>query len=459
MKVVVAGASGFIGKALIKELSAHHKVIALSRSQKSQSQQEQVIEWRSCDLFSLLDAEKSLAGADVAIYLVHSMRPNAHLTQGSFADFDLIVADNFVRAAKKNNIKHIIYLGGLCPETARKQSLHLQSRHEVEEVVKDSGIPYTILRAALILGSEGSSFHIMTRLVERLPVMLCPTWSQTLSQPVALQDVVKSLIYCIDNPDCMNQVFDLGGETILSYRDMMMTLSEILGKRRTLIPVPFMSPGWSSLWVSLITGAPRDLVDPLIEGLKTNLVARPEKRLKIPGHQFLSVYEALKIAIASYDHSKKPHAFKVAHGLHEARSVQRLPLPPGWNANDIAKSYMEFLPKLHSGLVKVEVQTPWVYFSNRLPYLRLLVLQYSPERSWDHRQLFYVRGGFLSQKTGRGRLEFREILGGKACIAAIHDFKPRLPWPMYKTTQALFHLWVMNQFGRHLARKAKRAIK
>jgi uncharacterized protein YbjT (DUF2867 family) len=460
MKVVVAGASGFIGKALVKELSAQHKVIALSRSQKSQStQQEQAIEWRSCDLFSLLDAEKALAGADIGIYLVHSMRPNAHLTQGNFADFDLIVADNFVRAAQKNNIKHIIFLGGLCPESARQESLHLQSRHEVEEVFAESGIPYTILRAALILGAEGSSFHIMTRLVDRLPLMLCPTWSQTLSQPVALQDVVKSLIYCVNREECFNQTYDLGGETILSYRDMMMDLAGVLGKTRTMIPVPFMSPGWSSLWVSVITGAPKDLVDPLIAGLKTNLVARPEKRLRIPDYKFQDVHQALVTAVASYDGSKNPHAFKVAHSLHEARSVQRLPLPKGWNAGDVAKAYMEFLPKMHLGLVKAEVHTPWIYFSNRFPYFRLLVLQYSPERSWDHRHLFYVRGGLLSKKLGRGRLEFREILGGKACIAAIHDFRPRLPWPVYKVSQALVHLWVMKQFGRYLARRARRETK
>ncbi|MFS4459179.1 NAD(P)H-binding protein [Bdellovibrio sp. HCB2-146] len=462
MKVAIAGASGFIGKALVQELSLQHRIIALSRSQRSQSQKntEGAVEWRTCDLFSLLDAEKALVGADVAVYLVHSMRPNAHLTQGNFADFDLIVADNFVRAAQKNRVKHIIFLGGLHPEDYSECSLHLKSRKEVEDVFVDSGLPYTILRAAMIIGAEGSSFHIMTRLVERLPAMLCPTWSQTRSQPVALSDVILALSYCLGRKECQNKIFDLGGTSILSYREMMGEMAKLLGKKRRMIPVPFMSPGLSSLWVSLITGAPKDLVDPLIEGLRIDLVADPRRELKIPGHRFMNIQEALALAFQSYDHSKAPHAFQSAPvGYHEVRSVQRLPLPKNWNAGQVARAYMRFLPRLHTGLIKVEVDVPWINFSVRFPYYPLLILEYAPLRSWDHRHLFYVRGGLLSQKSGRGRLEFREILGGKACIAAIHDFRPKLPWPIYMATQALFHLWVMKQFGRHLARHSRRAIK
>ncbi len=460
VRIAVAGATGFIGRALIKVLEKNHKVVALSRSHKSQSDKEKPIEWRSCDLFSLLDAEKALADVDVAIYLVHSMRPSAHLSQGSFADFDLIVADNFVRAAKKNKVQQIIFLGGMCPEGSQKTSQHLNSRKEVEDIFVDSGLPYTILRAAMIIGANGSSFHVMTRLVERLPVMLCPSWSQTLSQPVAQKDVVASLVHCAGNPMTFSKVFDLGGEDILSYRKMMIKIAQHLKLKRALIPVPLMSPGFSRLWVSVVTGAPRALVNPLIEGLKVTLVARPEYRLQIPDYKFLNFSESLMEAFKDYEGDKKPHAFKkTALSYHEARSVQRLPLPPNWNAEDVAKAYMKFLPRLHTGFIFVEVNDPWVKFIIRFTKIPILVLQYSRERSWDHRQLFYVRGGLLSKKIGKGRLEFREILGGKACIAAIHDFRPRLPWPVYVSTQAIFHLWVMKQFGRSLAKAAKREKK
>ena len=130
MKIVVAGASGFVGKQLIKILKDNHQVIGLSRRTRESNDG---VEWVQCDLFSLLDIEKTLAGADVAVYLVHSMLPSARLTQGSFRDFDMILADNFSRAAKSTGVKHIVYLSGIIPPDAIL-SEHLQSRLEVENI-------------------------------------------------------------------------------------------------------------------------------------------------------------------------------------------------------------------------------------------------------------------------------------------------------------------------------------
>lgn len=456
MKVAIAGASGFIGKALVSELKGAYSVVGLSRSQHTHSEEHSSCEWRNCDLFSLLDAEKALEGAEVAIYLVHSMRPSAHLSQGSFEDFDLIVADNFLRAAEKNKVKKIIYVGGLIPEDTKNLSKHLQSRREVEDVFLKGSVPTTILRAALIIGANGSSFQIMTRLVHRLPAMLCPKWTSTPSQPIAVDDVLKSIRYCLENDETNGKIYDLGGPDIISYGDMMMKVAEIMGKKRTLIKVPFLTPHLSALWVRLITGAPKDLINPLIESLRNPLMVRESHQLKIPGHKFMGIDEALKNAIENYTTSRKPHAFQAPRDArHQVRSVQRMPLPPGWTAKDVAMEYMAYLPVMKPGFMKVEVIDRWVYFANRVPYIRLLVLEYSPDRSWGHRELFYVRGGLFSKKSGRGRLEFREVLGGTACLAAIHDFRPRIPWYVYKVTQAQVHLFVMKQFARHLARGKK----
>ncbi len=455
MRVAIAGASGFVGKALVKALSREHEIIGLSRSKKKSEIKN--IEWRACDLFSLLDAEKGLEGANVAVYLVHSMRPSAHLSQGSFEDFDLIVADNFVKAAERCGVNQIIYLGGLIPENQGPPSKHLESRREVEEVFEKSKVPVTVFRAAVIIGGEGSSFHIVTRLVERLPVMVCPSWTGTLNQPVALSDVCRSIEYAIGKKEFENQIFDLGGSDILSYREMMLKVAAFKGLRRRCIPFPYVTPRLSTLWVCGVTGAPRSLVRPLIEGLRFSLVAREDHQFKIPGHPPLSLEQALIEANQSYDSHQKPHAFKAPEvPPHEARSVQRLPLPAGWTAEDVAKSYMEFLPNLRPLFVGVTVKAPWIYFINLFPRFSLLELEYSPERSWLNRQLFYVRGGLLSQRTGRGRLEFREVLGGRACLAAIHDFKPKLPWYIYTSTQALFHLWVMTEFKRYLQKNPRR---
>ena len=446
-KVVIAGATGFVGKALVENLKKDFHVIGLSRSQKKSTSD---IEWRVCDLFSLLDAEKALEGADVAIYLVHSMRPSAHLTQGGFEDFDLIVGDNFVRAAQKARVKHILYLGGMKPQAA-EVSAHLRSRREVEQLFRTSEIPSTIFRAAVILGGNGSSFHIMTRLVERLPVLACPTWTQTKSQPVALQDVVRSFAWALKNPESHNKVYDIGSPEPVSYQKLMCMIARKKGLRRRIINVPFISPRLSVLWVCSITGAPVALVKPLVEGLKEDLLVRPEHRLQLPDGEFLNASEAIDQALQGYDSQKSPLAF---HGSPEGpnivRSVQRLPLPKGVSAEEVGKKYLEFLPLLRPGFLKVEVQEPWIYFLWRFPKTRLLVLEYSESRSWKERQLFYVRGGLLAKKKTKGRLEFRQVQSGDAIIAAIHDFEPRLPWFIYLWSQAWYHLWVMGSFGRYL---------
>lgn len=450
MKVAIAGASGFVGKALLKELEGRHEVVALSRSVRASDSQSK-IEWRACDLFSLLDAEKALQGCEVAVYLVHSMRPSAELTQGNFADLDLIVADNFVRAAKKCGVKKIIYLGGLFPEGQSGISRHLRSRHEIEELFIKSQVPTTVLRAAVILGGEGSSFHIMVRLVERLPFMLCPKWTLTQSQPVALVDVVHAISYCVDEAETTGKIYDLGGPDIVSYRQMMKMIADIKGLKRFMLPVPLLSPGISTFWVCLVTGAPRALVKPLIEGLKVAMITDQDRHLKIPKHSYRSLEFSLQEALKSYSAHQKPLAFQASpKGRYEVRSVQRLPLPKGWRAEQVAEAYLRFLPSLPFGLIKVEVQGHRISFNLSFPFLRLLILDYAPERSWPDRQLFYVRGGLLAQSTLRGRLEFRESLGGAAVLAAIHDFRPRLPWFIYRRTQALIHLWVMYRFGIYL---------
>ena len=143
------------------------------------------VEWRTCDLFSLAQTELAVHGADVAVYLVHSMLPAARLTQASFEDTDLLLADNFARACAKSGIRRVVYLGGLIPR-ADGLSRHLQSRLEVERVLASRGAQVVSLRAGLVLGGEGSSFQMLMTLVQRLPVMICPAWLATPTQPIAI---------------------------------------------------------------------------------------------------------------------------------------------------------------------------------------------------------------------------------------------------------------------------------
>jgi uncharacterized protein YbjT (DUF2867 family) len=173
MKIAIAGASGFVGQMLIEDLKDEHEIIALGRSQKQieVAAGNNQVEWRSCDLFSLLQTEQALIGAEIGIYLVHSMLTRAKLTQSTFEDCDLLLADNFARAAQKVGLKRIVYLSDLIP-AGKELSRHLESRREVELALSSHGNVVTTVRAGLIIGAKGSSFQMLYLLVKRLGLSL-----------------------------------------------------------------------------------------------------------------------------------------------------------------------------------------------------------------------------------------------------------------------------------------------
>lgn len=454
--IAIAGATGFVGSGLIKILESKHRVVALTRgdSRKSDREGEIGVEWRTCDLFSMLEAEEALAGVDYAVYLIHSMLPSAELTQGEFEDLDLLVADNFAKAARLCGLKHIVYIGGIIPEKERL-SRHLQSRKEVEECLRASKIPLTVLRAAMIIGARSSSLQIMTRLVKRLPIMICPSWTRNRSNPIFLNDVISAIDHVLGNRDCMNKIYDLGkAEDAISYVELMQTSAKVLGLKRLIFPFPYFMKIISSYWVSLVTGAPRNLVKPLIESLRHEMIVDPKMSLEIEGKNYTPIEHALSLAYQNQKAlGKEPRAF-VLPGEEKriglVRSVQRFKLPKGLSAKDVGAMYLEWLPKKFSPFLRVDVEGDLCSFC--LPFISksLLTIERSDIRSSDSRQLFYIRGGLLVGKKGRGRLEFRETYDRKEILAAIHDYDPALPWQIYKFTQALLHLWVMSSFEKHL---------
>ena len=452
MKIVIAGASGFVGKQLLNVLRNHHEIVGISRRARKS---DDGIQWVQCDLFSLLDIEKTLSGADVAVYLVHSMLPSARLTQGSFRDFDMILADNFARAAKLTKVKHIIYLSGIIPPDALL-SEHLQSRLEVENILKSSGVPTTSLRAGLIIGPGGSSFEMMLRLVKRLPVMICPYWTSTLSYPVAVWDVVKIIKHCIEKgpletTDCL----DLCGPDPLSYKEMMKHLSLKLNRKHIFLPVPFVSPRLSKLWVCLITGAPKDLVYPLVDSLKTHMIPLSPRPPELDFIEPMSFSDAIDRSIKESKTGENPTAYSY-HGLDNdlsVRSVQRVTTLFRSEVKGVVDLYFEWLGQYLKPIISIEKDGN--FYSVKLIGLKqpLLVFEYSTSRSFADRELYYIRSGFLVGKSTRARIEFRNIYQGLYKIIAIHDYIPRLPWFFYKYTQALFHLFVMRSFGKFLISK------
>lgn len=395
MRIVVGGASGFVGKQLLNVLKKEHEVVGLSRRTRKD---EDGVQWVQCDLFSLLDIEKNLNGADVAIYLIHSMLPSARLTQGSFRDFDMILADNFARAAKLACVKHIIYLSGIIPPDALL-SEHLQSRLEVENILKASGIPTTCLRAGLIIGPGGSSFEMMYRLVKRLPIMICPYWTSTLSYPIAIWDVVSIIKYCIENgPLEHTKSLDLCGPDPLSYEEMMKHLSLKLNRKHLFLAVPFVSPRLSKLWVRLITGAPRNLVYPLVDSLKTHMIPLTPKPKEIEFIKTMNFNDAIERSLRERKADENPRAYSY-HGTDSdssVRSVQRVTTLFRSDVKSVSKLYFKWLDGFIRPLLKIEQEGN--FYSIKLIYTKqpLIVFESSEKRSFPDRELFYIRSGLLA---------------------------------------------------------------
>lgn len=452
MKIVIAGASGFVGKQLMNVLKDNHEVIGISRQNR---RPENGISWVQCDLFSLLDIERTLNGADVAIYLVHSMLPSARLTQGSFRDFDMILADNFARAAKLANLKHIIYLSGIIPPDAIL-SEHLQSRLEVENILKSSGVPTTSLRAGIIVGAGGSSFEMMLRLIQRLPVMICPYWTSTLSYPISIWDVVSIIKNRVEKEQLAEyECFDLCGPEALSYNEMMTLLSLKLNKKHFTVPVPFISPKLSKLWVRLITGAPKNLVYPLVDSLKTHMIPLSPRPQELDFIKPMSFNEAIERSLAETKKGQTPTAYSY-HGVDDdssVRSVQRVTTLFRSEVKEVTNIYFKWLDNFLKPIITVEQSGAFYTVNFFLLKSPLLVFEYSENRSFPGRELYYIRTGLLVGKSTRARIEFRNIYQGLYKIIAIHDYHPSLPWYLYKYTQALFHLFIMRSFGKFLIRQ------
>jgi uncharacterized protein YbjT (DUF2867 family) len=445
-KILIAGASGFIGHALIDHLlkDDHIELVGLSRGPKTSHHPR--LTWKMCDLFSLKDITDAMEGCETAYYLVHSMLPSASLSQGTFYDFDLIMADNFVRAAIKHSLNHIVYLGGMIPAEG-ELSWHLKSRLEVEETFRHSKIKTTVLRAGLIIGPHGSSFTILERLIRRLPIMICPAWTKTLSQPVALQDMIKVLKRVISEETLQGRIYDIGGPEIVTYQGLIQKAGEKIRKRSKLFTLNIIPLSLSRFWVSLVTGVPKKLVYPLVLSLRHQMLATAKYAWPYPGDLSTSLDEALSLSLTDQEQS----SFKGHVPIQkDVRSIQRLVLPAGRNAEWVAFEYFNWLSTFFSTLVRVQLEGEKCTFYLVDPKIKLLILERSPERSSPDRQLLYIVGGLLSAKQGRGRLEFREVLDRKYVMAAIHEFRPSLPWYVYRWTQAIMHLIVMKAFDEHL---------
>ncbi|MCA9666338.1 MAG: NAD(P)H-binding protein [Myxococcales bacterium] len=453
--VVVAGAAGFVGAPLIEQLRRRFAVIALSRSARDDTREH--VSWRRVDLMSLREARAAVRGADYAVYLVHSMMPADRLVQGGFDEIDLLVADNFARACAEAGVRQIVYLGGLLPEHTtggEALSAHLRSRAEVERALAAYGTPVTVLRAGLVIGRNGSSTEMLVRLVQRLPVMVCPRWTDVDTQPVALSDVAQLLDWCVGRDETRDQVFDIGGPDVLTYRELMVLCGELLGRPPRTYGVPVLTPTLSRLWVSLITGAPKALVAPLIGSLAHRMVARDRRLQEAAAVAGRTVRDALQEALSQRG-EQTPRAFRALRRGERSPYVRAIYRMGGGHApRALAERYVRWLDERLAPLVRCHISAGGERIGFDLlgiERLRLIEMRRDDAGSDPERAAYDITRGLLVGGS-RGRFELRAVGGGEEALCVISDFEPALWWPLYVATQAQAHHVVMRAFAASLAR-------
>jgi uncharacterized protein YbjT (DUF2867 family)/lipocalin/ligand-binding SRPBCC domain-containing protein len=269
--VLLTGATGYVGGRLLRafeEEEAGQTVRCLARRPGEVAATRRTTEVVQGDCLDEASLEGPFKGVDTAYYLVHSMNAGKQ-----FAERDRCAATNFGRAAARAGVRRIVYLGGLADDVS-SLSTHLKSRAETGDALRASGVPVIEFRASIVVGSGSLSFEIVRALVERLPVMICPRWVETLAQPIAIDDVVAYLRAALHVPGASGQVFEIGGPEVVSYGDLMRRYARLRGLRRLLLPVPVLSPRLSGMWLALVTPAQARVGRALVEGLRNPSVVR-----------------------------------------------------------------------------------------------------------------------------------------------------------------------------------------
>ena len=299
-KILLTGATGFVGGRLLHALTGHGmKVRCLARSPEKLRENlfsEEETEIAEGDLLREDTLDSALEGIEVAYYLVHSMGGRTIGENKVFAERDRIAAENFIRASDKAGVSRVIYLGGL-GETGDGLSKHLASRQEVGQILSSGRGQATELRAPNIMGAGGAPFEMLRYLVERLPVMVCPRWIETRCQPIDIRDMVNYLIGCLREPATAGLSLDVGGPDIVTYREMMEIYAKVRGLKRLIVTVPVLTPRLSTYWVNLVTPVPSGVVNPLVEGLKNEVICRENRIRELIPMKLMPLEQSICIAL------------------------------------------------------------------------------------------------------------------------------------------------------------------
>jgi uncharacterized protein YbjT (DUF2867 family) len=294
MKVLVTGASGYIGKRLIPILvNEGHDVVCtirdLLRADKHLEEQPEIT-YVEADFLKQKTLKNIPKDIDVAYYLIHSMSNSSK----DFEALEMKCAQNFKACIENTAVKQVIYLSGITNED--KLSKHLRSRQQVEEILKSKQYATTIFKAGIVVGSGSSSFEIIRDLVEKLPVMIAPKWLNTKTQPLAVRDVMSYLYKALGKPELYNKSYDIVGPEILTYKQMLLQFAEVRQLKRYIITVPVMTPRLSSYWLYFVTSTSYKLATSLVDSMKVQIIGKPSNINELLNVKPITYKEAVALA-------------------------------------------------------------------------------------------------------------------------------------------------------------------
>ena len=477
-RILVTGVTGYIGGRLTPRLlqEGHHvRVLARSRARILSRCWSSSVEVAVGDALNPETLSGALEGVDCAYYLIHSMAGKS-----GFQEMDLQAARTFGEAARKAGVNRIIYLGGL-GDPEDELSPHLRSRQETGQALRESGVPVTEFRAAVIVGSGSISFEMIRHLVERLPIMVCPKWIYSRIQPIAIDDLLEYLVAALYEPESRGSIIEIGGEDVTTYKGLMLGYASARGLRRLLIPVPVLSPRLSSYWVHWTTPIPAKITAALVEGLRNDVVVTDNlARTLFPHIRPQGYSSAIQGVIEDLDNGRVDTSWSDAVDAADSRDeTVRLQSREGMIIEQRRRSVSAPASDVYKTLVGIGADRGW-YFANWAWRLRGMVDRLlggaGLRRGRRHRDDLRVGdaldfwrvealepGHLLRLRAemklpGRAWLQYevRETGSGASQLEQTAMFIPRgLPGLLYWYGLYPIHGWIFSGLVKAIARRAE----